>query len=154
VNNLKSLSLLGLFCLAGISLRAQEAVPSEPTEVAEPVEPVYTYREQRRDPFRPLMGQGLSGFGEEGNREPGIFDTASVELKGILKTKTGRWAILRTTAGEDSYLAQNGKIHDSKRKIVEGYVGIVKEKSLVIIGPNNQVTELMLEKKKEEEEGP
>ena len=51
--------------------------------------------------------------------------------------------MLRASAG-NSFMVKDGKILDGKRKPVKGYVGIVKEKSLVMIGPNNQVTELKL----------
>jgi hypothetical protein len=71
-----------------------------------------------------------------------------MELKGILRSRTGRWAMMTGASGE-RYVVENGKIHDAKKKPVEGYVGIIKEKTLVIIGPNNQVTELKLKKDQE-----
>ena len=132
--------------LAGFSAASgrSEDAPVSPTET----EAAYVYKAESRDPFVPLTGTGMTMVGG-GAEEEGEFNPGSVELTGILKTKTGRWAVLRIPAG-GSYLVKDGKIQDSKRKAVKGYVGIVKEKSLVLIGPNNQVTELKLKKDQEE----
>jgi hypothetical protein len=115
-----------------------------------PVEPLYVYKGERfRDPLVPLTGggawdySGLSASNEE-------FDPASVELKGIIKTQTGRWALLRSATG-GNFLVKNGKIYDSKRKAAKDFVGIVKEKELVIIGPNNTTTEFKLKKDMDDE---
>ena len=114
-------------------------------DAAPPAAAEYTYNADKlRDPFIPPMGAG-GGMDMARGAVDEDFNPSSVELKGILQTKTSRWAVLRSPAGA-SYLVRNGKIHDPKRKVVEGYVGIVKEKSLVVIGPNNQVTELKLRK--------
>jgi hypothetical protein len=120
----------------------------EAAPVATPEEEsVYVYQpKSRRDPFLPLAGsEALSGGSGEVDHGSGVFDIKSVALTGILKTPTGRWAVLRSPEG-GSYLVKNGKIYNFKHKQVEGYVGIVKEKSLVIIDSQNQVTELKLKK--------
>jgi hypothetical protein len=85
-------------------------------------------------------------------KEPGAFNPTGLNLKGLIRSRTGRWAVLLSNTG-DEYIVENGKILDSKRKPVEGYVGIIKEKSLVLIGPNNQVTELKLKRDQESKEG-
>ncbi len=119
--------------------------PAGKTSSDEEGEPIYIYKGgQFRDPFVPLVGHTLSEFSGV-KAEAGAFNPTSVELKGIVKTKTGRWAILRGASSEN-YTVQNGKIRDAKKKPVEGYVGIVKEQSIVVIGPNNQVTELKIRK--------
>lgn len=98
--------------------------------------PTYSYKgEKYRDPFVSLAGQGAAYF-YSGDDTP--FDPNNVELKGVLKMKSGRWALLRTAAGA-SFIVKEGKLWDSKRKLVKGYVGIVKEKGLELLGPNNQV---------------
>jgi hypothetical protein len=132
------LGIVSLSLLATGTLFAE--LPSEGSTAQEP--PVYEYKPSR-DPFIPLTGQGAGSWSSAATTEEEAFNPASLELKGILKTKSGRWAMLRGTTGS-SFLVIDGKIQDAKRKSVKGYVGIVKEKSLVIIGPNNQVTELKL----------
>lgn len=140
--------------LACAAAFAQEAAPAAGTPEAGGApsgEPLYTYK-TGRDPFVPLVGQGGGGgpYAVGGDEEPGEFNAAGLELSGILKTRTGRWAIIRDPGGA-SYMVRDGKIYDPKRKAVPGYVGIVKEKTLVVIGPNNTVTELALKKDAEEE---
>lgn len=105
-------------------------------------EAAYVYKAGSRDPFIPLAGQGQFTSGIASAHGQGEFSPSSLELTGILKTRTGRWAVLRGAGG--TYLVRDGKIQDSKSKPVKGYVGIVKEKSLVVIGPDNQLTELKL----------
>jgi hypothetical protein len=137
-----------LLALAGLGFAEEAAAPA----AAAPKEPEYVYK-GGRDPFIPLIGQGVgvgAYAGGETGSEAGDFNASALELNGILKTRTGRWAVVRDPSGA-SYLIKDGKIYDSKRKAVQGYVGIVKEKTLVVIGPNNQVTELALKKNEEEE---
>jgi hypothetical protein len=119
-----------------------------------PVVPVYTYQGDRfRDPFVPLVGDPDGGrYDAPPAAGPLLpFNPADADLKGILRTTTGRWAVLRTSEGV-TYLVQNGKIFDPKRKEVEGFQGIVKEKSLVILGPTNQEVTLLLRKEEEDDE--
>lgn len=118
------------------------AVPSE--------EPAYVFKGDRiRDPFLPLTGGAAVSMEMSAVRpEWGAFNPAGAELKGILKTPTGRWAILRTTDGA-VYMVQNGKIYDPKRKAVDGFQGIVKERTLVILGPKNEEIELHLKKEED-----
>lgn len=118
-------------------------VPAVVSEVK--AEPEYAYQADRfRDPFVPLAGQGAMDLPPISQDEQ-IFKANEMELKGIIGSRTGRMALLRS-AGGGIYVVKEGKILDSKRKPVNGFVGIVKEKSLVLIGPNNQVTELKLTK--------
>jgi hypothetical protein len=133
-------------------LRAEEP-PAAPAVAAStgtaeaPSEPEYVFTVGSRDPFVPLVG-AAADVGESmrsADKEPGAFNAASLELKGILRMPTGRWAVLSSPGG-DTYVVENGKVRDAKKKPVEGYVGFIKEKSLVLIGPNNQVTELKLKR--------
>ncbi len=121
---------------------------------AAPEEPTYVYSAASRDPFVPLIGGSLSiqTSVSSPEKEPGLFNPSTIDLKGIIRTRTGRWAVLMSSTG-DRFLVENGKIRDSKRKPVQGYVGIIKEKSLVLIGPNNQVTELKMKRDQEKEKG-
>lgn len=113
-----------------------------------PAAPAYVYRGDRfRDPFVPLVGApGVAFDVPHPAAEPlSPFNPAGAELKGILKTSTGRWAVLRTSDGV-TYMVQNGKIFDPKRKPVDGFQGIVKEKTVVLLGPKNQEIEVRLKK--------
>ncbi len=105
----------------------------------------YVYQGDRfRDPFLPLAGQGALELPPM-SQDDLVFKASDMELKGIIGSRTGRMGLLRSGGG-GIYVVKDGKILDSKRKAVKGFVGIVKEKSLVLIGPNNQVTELKLKK--------
>lgn len=116
-----------------------------------PKEAVYSYKgDQFRDPFIPLAGESIVLTARPTrSTENEKFNPSGLELKGIIKAPLGRWGVLRSISGE-AYMVQNGKIYDSKRKAIDGYVGIVKEESLVVMGPNNQVTELKLKKSQTE----
>jgi hypothetical protein len=111
-------------------------------------EPEYVYKGDRlRDPFVPLIGGGTAAVAPV-QVELGAFNPAGAELKGILKTPTGRWAILRTSDG-GVYIVQNGKVYDPKRRVVAGYQGIVKERTLILMGPKSEEVELRLKRDEE-----
>jgi hypothetical protein len=143
----KRAAFLVLTFFAAASVRAEE--PAAAGDAAKPGQEEYVYKgEKTRDPFVPLQGQAGWDLSRTSSAEPEDFNPSGVELKGIIQTKNARLAVLKTPTGS-SFLVKNGKIQDAKRQVVEGYVGIVKERSLVVIGPNNQVTELKLKKDKE-----
>ncbi len=139
------------FGLLAPAVRGEEAADSlidEPVAVSTPaVAPVYVFKGDRfRDPFIPLVGASLGYEGPRASAEPiSPFNPSNVELKGIIKTTSGRWAVMRTSEGV-TYLIQNGKIYDPKRKPVEGFQCVVKEKSVVVMGPGKQESELLLKK--------
>ena len=144
-----------LLGLAVSPLAAEEVL--EATDVAAstaaPVEPAYVYKGDRlRDPFIPLVGAGSEGVDIPlAKTELLPFNPTGAELKGILRTPTGRWALIRTSDGA-TYVVQNGKIYDPKRKPISGYQGIVKEKSVFILAPGN--LEFEIKRKKDEEGSP
>ena len=139
-----------------IMVRGEELLQSPPVVSTDssvinstpPVVPGYVYKGDRfRDPFIPLIGAPTAGYeiARPVSEPLSPFNPVGAELKGILKTTTGRWAVIRTSEG-GTYLVQNGKIFDPKRKAVEGFQGIVKEKTVVILGPKNQEVEVRLKK--------
>jgi hypothetical protein len=135
---------LGVMATPPLS-RAEDPVPADVAGTTAPAAEPYLYEgDKHRDPFLPLTGGVM--MTATSDHQP--FKAANVELTGILRSKTGRWAALRSNNGE-LFIVKNGKILDSKRKEVEGHVGIIKEKTLVIIGPDNQVTELKLKRDQE-----
>ncbi|HMX43262.1 MAG TPA: hypothetical protein PKB12_06065 [Elusimicrobiota bacterium] len=127
--------------------RAEDVSVSSSTT---PTEPAYVYKGDRmRDPFIPLNGQGGATMDSAiAKVDLGPFNPAGAELKGILKTPTGRWALIRTTDGL-TYMVQNGRVYDPKRKLISGFQGIVKEKTVVILAPGNQEFELRTKKDEE-----
>lgn len=150
------MTLVGGAMTLGVVSRAEELVlpaavlPGAASVVVStpPAVPTYVYRGDRfRDPFIPLIGAPSAGFDvpRPASEPLSAFNPVGAELKGILKTTTGRWAVIRTSEGA-TYLVQNGKIFDPKRKAVEGFQGIVKEKTVVILGPKNQEVEVRLKK--------
>lgn len=144
----KKTLLFILWAVGVVSARAvaQEIPPFPPvvSTATAPSEPEYVYKGDRlRDPFIPLMGGGGTAVAAPAQTELGAFNPAGAELKGVLKTPTGRWAILRTTDG-GVYIIQNGKVYDPKRRVVDGYQGIVKERTLILLGPKNEEVELRL----------
>lgn len=145
------LFVLGVIGLVATRAAAQDMPPlpvAISTGTAPAGEPEYVYKGDRlRDPFVPLMG-GVNAVAAPVQTELGSFNPAGAELKGVLKTPTGRWAILRTADG-GVYIVQNGKVYDPKRRVVEGYQGIVKERTLILLGPKNEEVELRLKKDEE-----
>ncbi len=146
------------FCLlvAGATRMSGRAFAQEPmipplviSTATAPTESEYVYKGDRlRDPFVPLIGGGAGAVAAAVQPELGSFNPAGAELKGILKSPTGRWAILRTTDG-GVYIVQNGKVHDPKRRVVDGYQGVIKERTLILLGPKNEEVELRLKKDEE-----
>ena len=151
----KALWFAAVFAGLAPSLLHAEDVAVSTAAAVDDEEPLYEFTAASRDPFIPLAGGSAMdvGNGPSVDKEPGAFNPSSLELKGILRTRTGRWAML-SGAGGERYVVENGKVHDAKRKPVEGYVGIIKEKTLVLIGPNNQVTELKLKRDQEDQTKP
>lgn len=141
----KTMFLSAALMTAGAWVRAEE--PPAVSTAAASGDPLYVYKlEKVRDPFIPLAGPGMQAVALAAvETDAESFAPASLDLMGIVKARTGRWAILRGSGGT-SYMVQNGRIFDSRRRAVENYVAIVKERSLVLMGPNNQVTELKLKK--------
>ena len=138
----------GLLATAFLGVARGEEVAV--SSAAAPTEPAHVYKGDRmRDPFIPLTGQGaVSMESAMAKVDLGPFNPTGAELKGILKTPTGRWALIRTTDGL-TYMVQNGRVYDPKRKLISGFQGIVKEKTVVILAPGNQEFELRTKKDEE-----
>ena len=66
-----------------------------------------------------------------------------MELKGILKDRRGKVAIISASDGE-YYVLKSGRIYDRKSRVIPGVSGIIKEKSVVLISQNRTITELFL----------
>ncbi len=107
---------------------------------------------QKRDPFVPLVGgaQGApmaAAGGEKKGAETGDF--AHLELRGIVRDKTGKLAMIASSNGE-AYTVKSGRIYDRKNRMVSGVTGIIKETSVILISQNKMIRELQLIKKEME----
>jgi hypothetical protein len=137
--------------VAAILLLGAAVLRAEEVSLSGVEAPEYVYTPSVRDPFLPLSGGTAARINlsaAEGAPKE-AFNPATVELKGILRTPTARFATLVSTTGE-RYIVENGKVMDAKRKPIEGIVGIIKEKSLVLIGRDNQVTELRMKRNQDD----
>lgn len=123
--------------------------PPIPAEIKKEEPPKYLYAfAGKRDPFSPLVG--LAGGGEFSNpfadSEVHPDQTFSgLELRGILRDRSGKVAVIRSQQGEN-YSLKGGKIYDRRNRIISGVSGIIKENSVVLISKNKIVKELPLSK--------
>lgn len=105
--------------------------------------PKYTYAfENKRDPFTPLVGSG----GASMNSDQPIDiqnNIANLELRGIIKDKTGKIALILATDGE-YYTLRAGKIYSKRNHWIQGIKGVIKEKSVVLTSRDKSVKELPL----------
>ena len=92
----------------------------------------------------PLIGGQISAQAASGNVEKG--DLANLELKGILRDKRGKIALIASSSGEP-YTLRSGRIYDKKNRIVNGVSGIIKETSVILVTQNRTIKELTLSKK-------
>ena len=160
MNRLKAGLLLSLF-LAGCSGKNEykslaELVPS-PTQRPLNLQPEtkmetprYFYPfSSKRDPFSPLVGgASYAGGNASGGQGMAGGELTNLELKGILKDRKGKVALIAASDGEP-FVLRSGRIYDRKNRIVSGVSGIIKENSVILISQNRTVTELSLRTKDE-----
>lgn len=155
-----TLAALWISCLFSCSKKAEEELSAIPTAPPPPAvtaastekkeeAPKYVYpHSKKREPFLPLIGGGAIGLAEMKNpfadSESNPAQTFSnLELKGILRDKRGKVALIQSTEGE-SYTLKSGKIYDAKNRAVSGVAGIIKENGIILISENKTVKELPL----------
>lgn len=103
----------------------------------------------KRDPFVPLIGgEAFSSASKGSGKDLAAGELSNLELKGILKDRRGKIAIITTTDGEP-FVLRSGRIYDRKNRVVSGVSAIIKEKSVVLISKSRAITELSLKKKDE-----
>ena len=110
--------------LAAIS--QQTPAPAAPAAVtppaaAEPAQPAYVYQiDGRRDPFVSLLGRGLDPKGGvRPSGMPGML-IAEVSLKGILKDRTGYFALLQGPDNKTYQVRSGDKLLDGSVKSING----------------------------------
>jgi len=96
--------------------------PGQPPATAEPpVQSAYVYQiEGRRDPFVSLLGRGMDPKG--GVRPAGMpgMLIAEVSLKGILKDRTGYFALLQGPDNKTYQVRSGDKLLDGSVKSING----------------------------------
>lgn len=119
------------------------APPDAPAE-KKPEPPKYYYPlAEYRDPFVPLIGgQAYSG---KGGAQLTAQSFANLELKGILRDRRGKIAVIASTDGE-SYVLKSGRIFDQRNHLILGVSGIIKENSVVLVAQNKVTKELTLKR--------
>ncbi|OGR98019.1 MAG: hypothetical protein A2902_00365 [Elusimicrobia bacterium RIFCSPLOWO2_01_FULL_64_13] len=125
--------------------------PSNPPaiEQAQPAaEARYSYPHgSKRDPFVPLIGGARSVASQSGDgssfttQEGYRTSVANLLLKGILKDKKGKIALISTSDGEP-YTLKSGRVYDKKNRRVAGITGVIKENSVILVTQDRAITEL------------
>lgn len=97
----------------------------------------------KRDPFVPLIGGSVDDRKTVASLTDRKGEFTKLELKGIIKDKKGKMALIASLHGE-SYTLKTGKIYDKRNRIVTGVSGVIKEESVVLYSPNRTILELSL----------
>lgn len=105
----------------------------------------YPYTAER-DPFVPLIGTGKKAMTKSADTQTLINNFSELELRGIVKDRTGRVALISSTAGE-TFILRSGRIYDRKNHLMKGVTGVIKENSVVLMSENKTTKELFLNKK-------
>ena len=124
---------------------------SAPVQIEKKEEPpkyFYPYA-QKRDPFVPLIG-GVQGSpsAKSGSDKRSVErgDVGNLELRGILRDRRGKVAMISSSSGE-AYTLRSGRVYDKQNRAVSGVSGIIKENSVILITQNRTVKEIPLAKK-------
>ncbi|MBI4217933.1 MAG: hypothetical protein HY610_02325 [Elusimicrobia bacterium] len=110
----------------------------------EPPRYVYPFAHEK-DPFRPLVGSGVSKGSADKDPQRIVLNFSLLELKGIIQDKNGKIALISSRDGEP-FTLKSGRIYDKRNRKMNGVTGIIKENSIVIFGESNNVKELSLRK--------
>ena len=96
-----------------------------------------------RNPLLPLTAKGIF---IEGTSEMTGANLSTLRLKGIIKDrhKRGKLALIDDINGA-SYIVKDKRLINQQGKMVKGVVGIVKEKSVVLITSDKGIRELKME---------
>lgn len=136
-----------LFPQTQISIEKKAAPP--PEAIRKESNPRYLYGvSSGRDPFLPLIGDGSKGIKSQQKRDPqkSAENFSQLELKGILKDKDGKIALVISRDGE-SFTLKSGKLYDKRGQIIQGITGIIKETSVILYGKNKSLKEYHVIKK-------
>lgn len=105
-----------------------------------------------RDPLIPSTVYGdFTGTPAKAVSRPGVaqatFTVYGLALTGIMEDSVGRQALLRDTATGGLYTLKAGRLKDSKKKIVPGVTGVVKNRQVILMTDDKKVHQLSLPEK-------
>ncbi|MBI3300027.1 MAG: hypothetical protein HYZ75_17820 [Elusimicrobia bacterium] len=145
-----ALSLLLALCAASAAANPPAAPAAAPAVAASTkslsVEEIYGAA-RLRDPFMKLMGAGIVAPTKAIKEyDPEEFSIHTLELKGVLRDKSGPMALLIDPGTNMSFILRGGKLFDGKRKPVPGVTGSVKigQKTVTLMTADKDVQTLRL----------
>lgn len=99
----------------------------------------YEYQGDRyRDPFIPLGGRAAG----TGRGELIIPQLGALALKGIIADQQKKVALI--VGGGGVFVLKDGKLYDNRNRLIRGISGVVKDRSVILTGPDRTVRELAL----------
>jgi len=103
----------------------------------------YVYRgDTYRDPFIPITSEDFFQRSPDGVMAPDIHELL---LQGIIRDGNQSIALLKS--GSNSYTLLNGRVYDSRQRLIEGMKGFIESESVVITAPDGTRREIMLRQK-------
>lgn len=106
----------------------------------------YVYKGAKgRDLFTPLAGKSAQFAKEEATEtlEMSGSTLSTLSLKGFVRDVNQKYALINDTGG-GRYVVKGGKVFDRRGKQIQGVVGIVKEKSVILITSDKTIRELKM----------
>jgi Tfp pilus assembly protein PilP len=153
---MKKITLIGLCAfLLPLVASAQEDEVAESTEAVKPrtVEDIYQGAKYR-DPFTKVSAKaGGVSAAAVAEWDPADFSIHELDLKGIMRDKTGSFAILTDRLAGVGFVLRGGKLYDFKNNRIEGVTGKINvaQKTVYLITAEKDVQTLRLGE--EEEDG-
>lgn len=150
-------SLLLVTHLLAVPACAQApAAPAVSTAPVKALTPADLYDGAKfRDPFRVLNAGGGGGAAPAAPAayDPETFSIHGLDLKGILKDRSGDYAVLVEAGSGAGFVLRGGQLFDYKNKRVPGVTGIVqfRQKTVVLMTPDKDVQTLRLGEQAESE---
>lgn len=126
------------------------SLPIQPKSFAKPVveqkkaeEFKYNYRgDIYRDPFYQITSEAPSQASDEGIVIPAL---SGLVLQGIIRDGMQSIALLKS--GSLAYTLLNGRIYDSRQRLIKGMSGLIKSDSVLITAPDRTKKEIKLREK-------
>lgn len=102
-----------------------------------------------RDPFMKLAGAGVAAAALAAplkDYDPEAFSIHQLELKGIMRDKSGLTALLVDIESRFPFILRGGRLYDMRKKPVKGVTGVVKplQKTVTLTTADKDVQTLRL----------
>jgi len=151
--------MMGTALLSGVA-HAEEPAVAESTETVRPrtVDEVYQ-ASKYRIPFMRLTiaaggGGGVSKTALQKEWDPEDFSIHELDVKGIMRDKSGAFAILTDRLAGVGFVLRGGKLYDFKNNRIPGVRGKINvaQKTVYLITPDKDVQTLQLGGEEEQDE--